>query len=70
MRIQLYTESADFHAKDLTEYQIKKNFTATDVLLSENLVILTVRDLWIKSYKDEEVLIEWSFAKPLPLKKV
>ena len=45
-------------------------FTVSDVLLSENPVILTVKDLQVESYEDEEVLIEYTLANPIPFKDV
>ena len=39
-------------------------------LLSGNSVILTVKDLQVESYEDEEVLIEYSLANPIPFKDV
>ena len=45
-------------------------FTVSDVLLSENPVILTVKDLQVESYEDEEVLIEYTLPNPIPFKDV
>ena len=45
-------------------------FTVSDVLLSENPVILTVKDLQVESHEDEEVLIEYTLANPIPFKDV
>ena len=45
-------------------------FTVSDVLLSENPVILTVKDLQVESYEDEDVLIEYILANPIPFKDV
>ena len=45
-------------------------FTVSDVLLSENPVILTAKDLQVESYVDEEVLIEYTLANPIPFKDV
>ena len=45
-------------------------FTVSDVLLSENPVILTVKYLQVESYEDEEVLIEYTLANPIPFKDV
>ena len=44
--------------------------TVSDVLLSENPVILTVKDLQVESYEDEEILIEYTLANPIPFKDV
>ena len=59
-------ESAELYGKDLTEPE--GQFTVSDVLLSENLVILTIKDLQVESYEDEEVLIEYTLANPIPFK--
>ena len=56
------------HGNDLTESE--DHFTVTDVLLSENTVILTVKDLQVESYEDEEVLIEYTLANLMPFKDV
>ena len=61
-------ETADIHEKDLNKP--KDQFTVSDLLLSENPVILTVKDLQVESYEDEEVLIEYTFANPIPFKGV
>ena len=42
----------------------------SDVLLSENTMILTAKDLQVESYEDEEVLIEYTTANPIPFKDV
>ena len=56
-------ESADSNGKGLTDPE--DQFTVSEVLLSENPVILTVKDLQADSYKDEEVLIEYILANPI-----
>ena len=56
------------HEKDLTDQ--KDQFTVSDVLLSENPMILTVKDLQVESYEDEEVLIECTLANPISFKDV
>ena len=61
-------ETTDMHEKDLNDP--KYEFTVSDVLLSENAVILTVKDLQVESYEDEDVLIEYTFANPIPFKDV
>ena len=61
-------ESAELYGKDLTEPE--DHFTVSYVLLSEKPVILTVKDLHVESYEDEEVLIECTLANPIPLKDV
>ena len=33
-------------------------------------MILTVKDLQVESYEDEEVLIEYTLANPIPFKDV
>ena len=62
----MHIESADAHKKDLNDP--KDQFTVSDVILSENLVILTVKDLQVESYEDEEVLIEYTLANPISFK--
>ena len=52
------------NGKELNEQE--DQFTVSDVLLSENPVILTVKDLQVESYEDEEVLIEYTLANPIP----
>ena len=52
----MHIETTDIHRKHLNDP--KDQFTVSDVLLSENPVILTVNDLHVESYEDEEVLIE------------
>ena len=59
--------TADRHEKDLNDP--KDQFTVSDVLLSENPVILTVKDLHVESYEDK-LLIEYSLANPIPFKDV
>ena len=54
-------ETVNTNEKDLNDP--KDKFTVSDVLLSENPVILTVKDLQVESYEDEEVLIEYTLAK-------
>ena len=61
-------ETADIHDKDLNDP--KDQFTVSDILLSENPVILTVKDLQVESYEDEEVLIEYTLANPIPFEDV
>ena len=61
-------EATDIHRKDLNDP--KDQFTVSDVLLSENPVILTVKDLHVESYEDEEVLTEYTLANPIPFKDV
>ena len=61
-------ETTDVHEKGLNDP--KDQFTVADVLLSENPVILTVKDLQVVSYEDEEVLIEYTLANPIPFKDV
>ena len=61
-------ETADMHENDLNDP--KDPFTVSDVLLSENPVILTVKDLPVESCEDEEVLIECTLANPIPFKDV
>ena len=61
-------ESAAVHEIDLTDP--KNQFTVSDVLLSENPVILTVKDLQVESYEDEDILIEYTLENPIPFKDV
>ena len=61
-------ETTDIHENDLND--LKDQFTVSDVLLSEIPVILTVKDLQVESYEDEEVLIEYTLANPKPFKDV
>ena len=61
-------ETTDIHEKYLNDP--KDQFTVSDVLLSENPVILTVKDLQVESYQDEEVLIKYAVANPIPFKDV
>ena len=55
LRSELDKETAELHGKDLNESG--DQFTVMDVLLSENLVILSVKNLQILPYEDEEVTI-------------
>ena len=48
----------------------KDQFTVSDVLLSENPMILTVKGSQVEYYEDEEVLIEYTLANPIPFKDV
>ena len=64
----MQTESAELNGKDLTESE--DYFTVSDVLLSENPVILTVEGLWVESYEDKEELIKYTLANPIPFKDV
>ena len=61
-------ETMNTNKKDLNDP--KDQFTVSDVLLSENPVILTVKDLQVESYEDEEVLIKYTLANPIPFKDV
>ena len=61
-------ETITSNEKDLNDP--KDQFTVPDVLLSENPVILTIKDLQVESYEDEEVLIEYILANPIPFKDV
>ena len=61
-------ETTDIHGKDLNDP--KHQFTVLNVLQSENLVILTVKDLQVESYEDEEVLIGYTLDSPIPFKNV
>ena len=48
MKTEQNSESAGLHGKDLTESE--DHFTPTDVLLPQNPVILTVRNLHVELY--------------------
>ena len=61
-------ETTDIYEKDLNDP--KDQFKVSDELLSEYPVILTVKDLQVESYEDEEVLIEYTLANPIPFKDV
>ena len=61
-------ETTDIHEKDVNDPE--DQFTVLDVLLFENPVILTVKDLQVESYEDEEILIEYTLANPIPFKDV
>ena len=61
-------ETINANGKELNDPE--DQFTVSDVLLSENPVILTVKDLQVESYEDEEVLIEYTLANPIPFKDV
>ena len=61
-------EPMNINEKDLNDP--KDQFIVSDVLLSETPVILTVKDLQVESYEDEEVLIEYTLANPIPFKDV
>ena len=61
-------KSAELHGKGLTEPE--DYFTISDVLPSENPVILTVKDLQVESYKGEELLIEYTLANLIPFKDI
>ena len=61
-------ETMNANGKELNDQE--DQFTVSDVLLSENPVILTVKDLQVESYEDEEVLIEYTLANPIPFKDV
>ena len=61
-------ETINTNEKDLNDP--KDQFIVSDVLPSENPVILTVKDLQVESYEDEEVLIEYTLANPIPFKDV
>ena len=64
--MQIKTMNAN--GEELNEQE--DQFTVSDVLLYENSVILTVKDLQVESYDDEEVLIECTLANPIPYKDV
>ena len=61
-------ETMNANGKELNDQE--DQFTVSGVLLSENPVILTVKDLQVESYEDEEVLIEYALANPTPFKDV
>ena len=66
MNGHMQIESAELYGKDLTEPG--DHFTVTDTLLSENPVILNVKDLQVELYEDEEILIEYTLAHAIPFK--
>ena len=61
-------ETINTNGKELNDQE--DQFTVSDVLLSENPVILTVKDLQVESYEDEEVLIKYTLGNPIPFKDV
>ena len=61
-------ETINANGKELNDPE--DQFKVSDVLLSENPVNLTVKDLQVESYEDEKVLIEYTFANPIPFKDV
>ena len=61
-------ETINANGKELNDPE--DQFTVSDMLLSENPVILTLKDLQVESYEDEEVLIEYTLANPIPFKAV
>ena len=61
-------ETLNTNGKELNDPE--DQFIVSDVLLSENPVNLTVKDLQVESYEDEEVLIEYTLANPIPFKDV
>ena len=54
------------NANDKELHDQEDQFTVSDVLPFENPVILTLKDLQVESYEDEEVLIEYTVANPIP----
>ena len=48
----------------------KDQFTVSDVLLSENPANLTINDLQVESYEDEEVFIEYTLANLITFKDI
>ena len=61
-------ETMNANGEELNDWE--DQFTVSDVLLSENPVVLTVGDLWVESCEDREVLIEYTLANPIPFKDV
>ena len=61
-------ETMNANGKELNDQE--DQFTVSDVLLSENPVILTVKDLQVELYEYKEVLIEYTLANPIPFKDV
>ena len=61
-------KSADLYRKDLNESE--NHLTIMDIPLSENPVILIVKDLQVGSCEDEEVLIEYTLVNAIPFKYV
>ena len=58
-KIILGSESADLHQRDLTESE--DNFTVTNVLLSDNPMILSVKDLQVGSYKCHIIFLKFDY---------
>ena len=61
-------ETINTNGKELNDPE--DQVTVSDVLLSEHPVILTVKDLQVESYEDEEVLIEYTLVNQIPFKDV
>ena len=61
-------ETINANGKELNDPE--DQFTVSDVLLSENPVILTVKDLQAESYEDKDVWIEYTLVNPIPFKDV
>ena len=61
-------ETINTNGKELNDPE--DQFTVSDVLLSENPVIWTVKDLQVESYEDEDILIEYTLKNPIPFKDV
>ena len=69
-QIDVHMQIEKMNANDKELNDPKDQFTVSDVLLSKNPVILTVKDLQIESYEDKEVLIEYTLADTIPFKDV
>ena len=61
-------KATELYGKYLTEPE--DYFTVSDILLSENPVILNVKDLQVEWYEDEDALIEYTLANPIPFRDV
>ena len=64
----MWIETLNVNGKELNDQE--DQFTVSDVLLSENPVIVTVKDLQVESYEDQEVFIEYTLANAIPFKDV
>ena len=65
---QMQIETINTNGKELNDPE--DQFTGSYVLLSENPVFLTLKDLQVKLYDDEELLTEYTLANPIPFKDV
>ena len=66
--VHMQIELAELYEKDLNESE--DHFIVSDLLLSENSVILIVKDSQVESYEDEEGFFEYTLANQIPFKDV